>query len=153
MQGQEALTSIIEVGIGIAGFSSIVVTLSRNHLTEEIKTAFRQIWLQSGIIITFSAIPLILSTTDVKPESIYVIASYMYGAAMVLGLIFGPARKRFRSHPILLIVTLFPLLHFYNAVYLGQAWPYLCILLAGIVMAFLSFYQLIQYLWNRDNAT
>ena len=91
MQGQEALTSIIEVGIGIAGFSSIVVTLSRNHLTEDIKTAFRQIWLQSGIIISFSAIPLILSTTDVQPGSIYVIASFLYGSAMVLGLIFGPA--------------------------------------------------------------
>jgi hypothetical protein len=66
MQGQEALTSIIEVGIGIAGFSSIVVTLSRNHLTEEIKTAFRQIWLQSGIIISFSAIPLILATAPIR---------------------------------------------------------------------------------------
>jgi hypothetical protein len=153
MQGQEALTSIIEVGIGIAGFSSIVVTLSRNHLTEEIKTAFRQIWLQSGIIISFSAIPLILATTDVESGSIYVIASFLYGIAMVFGLIFGPARKRFRAHPILLIVTIFPLLLFYNAIYLGQAWPYLCILLAGIVMAFLSFYQLIQYLWSRDNVT
>ena len=52
----------------------------------------------------------------------------------------------------MLIVKLFPLLLFYNAIYLGQAWPYLCIILAGIVMAFLSFYQLIQYLWRRDSA-
>jgi hypothetical protein len=31
---------------------------------------------------------------------------------------------------------------------LGQAWPYLLILLAGIFIAFLSFYQLIREMWR-----
>lgn len=150
MQGQEVLTSIIEVGIGIAGFSSIVVTLSRQTITEDIKVAFRQIWLQSGVIITFSAIPLILATADIDPASIYIVSSWLYGCFLVFGFVFGPVRKRFRQHPVLMIVITFPILIFFNALYLGDAWPYLTILLAGIVMAFLSFYQLIQYMWRQN---
>ena len=49
-----------------------------------------------------------------------------------------------------MIVITFPILIFFNALYLGDAWPYLTILLAGIVMAFLSFYQLIQYMWRQN---
>ena len=73
MQGQEILTSMIEVGIGIAGFSSIVVTLARNSIGESVKITFLQIWIQSAAIILFSSIPLVLATTDIKPQSIYVV--------------------------------------------------------------------------------
>jgi hypothetical protein len=45
VQGEVVLTSFIEVGIGIAGFSSIVVALSRNAITEDMKIAFLQIWI------------------------------------------------------------------------------------------------------------
>ncbi len=150
MQGQEVLTSIIEVGIGIAGFSSIIVTLSRYKMTEQIKMAFRQLWLQSGVIITFSAIPLIMATTRIDPDSIYVYCSYLYFVILVVGFTFGPVAKRYRQHPILLIVLLFPVLILTNALFLGEAWPYLAVLLAGVLVAFLSFFQMIQYLWNQD---
>jgi hypothetical protein len=149
--GEVVLTSFIEVGIGIAGFSSIVVALSRSAITEDMKIAFLQIWIQSGAIITFGAIPLILEATQIDRELIYVASSYLYAAFLTTVMIFGPMRKRLKAHPILMIGLLFPLIVLFNAVFLGQAWPYLLILLAGIFIAFLSFYQLIREMWTNES--
>lgn len=151
MQGEVVLTSFIEVGIGIAGFSSIVVALSRSAITEDMKIAFLQIWIQSGAIITFSAIPLLLEATQIDRDSVYVISSYFYGVFLTVVMIFGPMRKRFKAHPILIVGLLLPFVVLFNAISLGQAWPYLLALLAGIFIAFLSFYQLISEMWNNDS--
>jgi len=150
MQGEAILTSIIEVGIGIAGFSSIVVTLTRTTITENIKITFLQIWIQSAAIIFFSAIPLLLYTTQLDPHYIYVISSFLYGLFLAYTVAFGPVRKRFKDHPILMIVLLFPVIIFANAIFFGLAWPYISILLAGVLIAFLSFYQLITNLWSSN---
>jgi hypothetical protein len=148
VQGEVVLTSFIEVGIGIAGFSSIVVALSRNAITEDMKIAFLQIWIQSGAIIIFSAIPLILEATQIYRELVYVASSDLYGVFLTLVMIFGPIRKRLKAHPILMVGLSFPIIVLLNAAFLGQAWPYLLILLAGIFIAFLSFYQLIREMWR-----
>ena len=150
MLGEVVLTSFIEVGIGIAGFSSIVVALSRSAITEDMKIAFLQIWIQSGAIIIFSAIPLILEATQIDRDLVYVISSYFYGVFLTMVMIFGPMRKRLKAHPILIIGLLFPLIVLFNAVFLWQAWPYLLILLGGIFIAFLSFYQLIKEMWTNE---
>jgi hypothetical protein len=150
MQGEAILTSIIEVGIGIAGFSSIVVTLTRSTITDKVKVAFLQIWIQSAAIILFSAIPLLLGTTEVDPPNIYVISSFLYGFFLVIIMTFGPMRKRLKDHPILMIGYTFPVIVLANAVFFGLAWPYISILLAGILLAFLSFYQLITNMWSSD---
>jgi 4-hydroxybenzoate polyprenyltransferase len=151
VQGEVVLTSFIEVGIGIAGFSSIVVALSRSTISEDMKVAFLQIWIQSGAIIIFSAVPLLLEATRLDRELLYVISSYLYGTFLLVVIVFGPIRKRFRAHPILLVTLLFPITVLFNAIYLGQAWPYLSVLLAGIFIAFLSFYQLIRDMWSRES--
>ena len=150
MQGEAILTSFIEVGIGIAGFSSIVVTLTRTTITDKVKVAFLQIWIQSAAIIFFSAIPLLLDTTQLDPQYNYVISSYLYGFFLVLAMIFGPVRKRFKDHPILMVGLLFPIIVLANAIFIGVAWPYISILLAGILLAFLSFYQLIRNMWSGN---
>ena len=151
MQGQVVLTSFIEVGIGIAGFSSIVVALSRSVISEYMKVAFLQIWIQSGAIIIFSATPLLLEATNLDRELLYVVSSYLYGAFLTIVMIFGPVKKRFRAHPILMVTLLFPIIVLLNAVYLGRAWPYLLVLLAGVFTAFLSFYQKIREMWANDS--
>ena len=114
------------------------------------KVAFLQIWIQSGAIIVFSAIPLLLEATLLDRELLYVISSYVYGAFLTIAMIFGPVKKRFKAHPILMIGLFFPIVVLINAVFLGQAWPYLLILLAGIFIAFLSFYQLIREMWSNE---
>ncbi len=151
MLGEAVLTSFIEVGIGIAGFSSIVVALSRSTISEEMKIAFLQIWTQSGAIIVFSGIPLILEAAQVDRALLYVISSYIYGVFLALVMVLGPMRKRIKTHPILIIAYSFPVIVLFNAVFLGQAWPYLLILLGGIFLAFLSFYQLILDMWSNES--
>ena len=150
MQGEAILTSIIEVGIGIAGFSSIVVTLTRTTITEKIKVTFLQIWMQSAAIIFFSALPLLLGTTELDPHYIYVISSFLYGLFLAVIMVFGPMRKRLKDHPILMITYSFPVIVLANAIFFGLAWPYISILLAGVLIAFLSFYQLITNLWSSN---
>ena len=152
MQGEAILTSFIEVGIGIAGFSSIVVTLTRSTITDKVSATFLQIWIQSAAIICFSAIPLLLDTTSVEPQNIYVISSFLYGCFLTLIMIFGPLRKRFKDHPILIVGLSFPIIVLGNAIFYGLAWPYISILLAGIMLAFLSFYQLITNMWSNKEA-
>lgn len=151
MQANELLSNFIEVGIGIAGFSSIVVALSRHVISDQVKLAFLQLWIQSGAIIVFSSLPLLLGTAGVRDNLTYVIASASYGIYLTCVFIFTPARKRFRSHPILLVGLLFPAICFANAYYLGSSWPYLSVILGGILIAFISFYQLIKMTWASDD--
>lgn len=151
MQDQDLLSSFIEVGIGIAGFSSVVVALSRQVITPEVKLAFLQLWIQSAAVIFFSALPLLLSTSGVQQALIYVVASYAYGVYLLIVFLFTPARKRLLQHRILLIGLLFPVIVFLNAIYLGAAWPYLCVILGGIFVAFVSFYQLIKMTWASND--
>ena len=95
MEAQVVLTSFIEVGIGIAGFSSIVAALSRNLITDDMKITFLQIWTQSGAIIGFSATPLLLGSTNLDGDLVYVLSSYLYGSFLTIMMIFGPIRHRF----------------------------------------------------------
>ena len=152
MHANELLTSFIEVGIGIAGFSSIVVALSRQVISDEVKLAFLQLWIQSGAVIIFSSLPFLLGAAGMGDHLIYVVSSVAYGTYLTCIFLFTPARKRFRTHPILMIGLLFPIVCFLNAIYLGQAWPYLAVILGGISIAFLSFYQLIKLTWANDAA-
>ena len=147
MHGEDLLGSFIEVGIGIAGFSSIVVALSRSVITEDVKLAFLQLWIQSVAIILFSSLPLLLNSAGVASEYIYVVASALYGTYLTLVFIFTPTRKRFRKHRILMVGFTFPVFLFVNAALLGVSWIYLAVILGGISIAFLSFYQLIKLTW------
>jgi len=147
MQGQELLSSFIEVGIGIAGFSSVVAAISRQNINEKMRLAFIQLWIQSAGIIMFSTIPLLLFSSGISEINAYVIGSYFYATWLAIVIFFSPVRRRFKLHPTLLVITINPIIALFNAVYLMQVWPYLSLILLGIAFAFITFFELIREMW------
>ena len=59
----------------------------------------------------------------------------------------GPHPDRPGIYKLSTIFFTFPVFLFVNAALLGVAWIYLAVILGGISIAFLSFYQLIKLTW------
>ena len=151
MQGQELLTSFIEVGIGIAGFSSVIAAISRERLTENMRLAFMQLWLQSAALIIFCSIPLLANSAGLDDQTAYIIGSYFYTAWISGVILFSPLRVRFKTNPVMMFGISFPFIGLFNAVYLQTAWLYLLLILLGITVAFRTFYELLRDMWALNN--
>jgi len=156
MLSSDILTSLIEVGIGIAGFSSIVVTLARDSITPRIKLVFLQLWIQSAGIITFGALPLLLHAAEIQTESIFTIASFVYGPFLAVAIPVAMYLQREfmdRSAQRIgfgAIAITFPAIVITNALFYGYAWPYIAVLMGGVLSAFLGFFSLISQMWLEN---
>ena len=149
----DILTSLIEVGIGIAGFSSIVVTLSRHSVTTEMKQVFVQLWIQSAGIIIFSAVPLLLAVANFGPDKVYTVASYLYGAFLAIAIPSALYLQRSFIPKTAYVALAFPVAVLANGVFFGEAWLYILILILGALGAFIAFFRLIQLVWSRSERT
>jgi hypothetical protein len=153
----EVLTAFIEVAIGIAGFSSIVVVLSRDRLTVEAKGVFSQLWMQSFGIIMFSALPLVLvGQMSDDPNWAYVTSSLAFACYLIVALpIAVYARRRITGEPLRPsawpLLSMLPILSLINYFIVGEAWLYIGVLALGITIAFASFYRMVIGLFSNES--
>ena len=145
----DVLVAFIEVAIGIAGFSSIVVVLSKDRLSTEAKGVFSQLWMQSFGIIMFATLPLVLiGQYPDDPHRAYINSSLVFGCYLVVILPLALyARTRISGAPpnlkllpLFMIQPGFALLNFFV---IGQPWVYIALLVWGITIAFISFYLMV----------
>ena len=150
MQGVDLLTSLIEVSIGIAGFSSVIAAISRRRLTKKMRLAFLQLWIQSTLLIIFCSTPLLANSAGLDDKTAYTVGSYFYTVCLTIIILFSPIKQRFKTNPVLMAGISFPFISLFNAVYLQAAWPYLLLILLGIIVAFRTFYELLKELWDSS---
>lgn len=148
MDPQTTLSTAAEVGIGIAGFSTIAATFAhgRNHANPAATWALlRRLLQSSAIVVLFCYLPMVLSATGIHENHIWRLASCVYIAWLVLvGFQVSPNKN------IKLITYGFGAVSFglniYNVVFVTTAWPYLAALSSGLFIAFANFYTLIRQL-------
>lgn len=153
MYWETVLSSAIETGVAIAGFSGIVVVLGRRELGEWSpieRVRLRSLLGASFAAVSFSFFPFVLFSAGLSPQ-----ATWRLGSAVV-GLLFGSmAVIRFRQFraaaPAIatqdwltfLVVTVVVSLLFINAIRAAAPWPYLLAVLANLGLAISQFVRLL----------
>ena len=160
MDPQTTLSTAAEVGIGIAGFSTIAATISHGRNNADATWALLKRLLQSSaIVVLFCYLPMVLSETGLHENRIWRYSSCVYIAWLVLVIFQGAsdAAAQNLSKSIKLITYGFGSVSFglnvYNALFVTTAWPYLAALSSGLFIAFANFYTLIRQLIVPSSAS
>ncbi len=165
MEPDTVLTTAIEVGIGIAGFSGIVAAIGPRRRTEW--SALTRILLSillvsTGALVGFCFLPLLLMAGGMGAPGLWMTASlahlgYLACVTLLRVRQLGSAgalspdqiRRRLILGVLGLIATgLIALLHLANVFVFGSAWPYLTAMVVGLLGSFLLFASLLWELWD-----
>ena len=164
MDGESLLTSAIEVGIALAGFSGIVAVLDQRRQggwrnADKLRL---QLLLQTSFsAVLFSMLPLFLLSMRLMPSSVWRLSSGIWLTYIAIEI---PLRirqvARFQKEapePIPrtyaavvisgLVVTV--ALQLLNAASLGQAWPHLLTIIWAIILALTQFVRLLREIWQE----
>ncbi len=159
MNPQDALTTVAEIAIAIAGFSGIAAVLGRRSDGEWAPTdvlRLRLLLRASFAIVILCFLPIVLSSASVAPKMTWALSS---GASLVWFCASGvfvirEARRitRFAGESIerryaALILSLgvgASTLHALNVVAVQEAWPYLAGLVAMLTLPFSQFLRLLR---------
>jgi len=157
---QDALTTLAEISIAIAGFSGIAAVLGRRSQGDwEPEDAFRlRLLLRSSFsIVIFCFVPIVLSSASVAAEKTWALSSsawLVYFVTISLPINLGGARRltkvtgeRVEGKYILTLVILatgLVVLHTANVLVIRDAWPYLAALVATLVLPFTQFLRLLR---------
>jgi len=151
------LTSAIEIGIGIAGFTGIVLALLRDsEPTVERRFHVFTLLLTSIATVFFSFLPLILMNINMSESTIWQISGSVF---LVYFLFISLLRSNFKiisaSLPVLKIglVTFLisVLLQIPNVALWKAAWPYLTLIVAYVLYSFSVFVSLLWDVWGQSN--
>ena len=158
MNPESVLTSVIEVGIGIAGFSGIVAALSRTRSDwpEVARVYFSILLLMSISQVAFAFLPMLLATTGFAEEHMWRISSVVWlawsGAILIVRITqfrrTGSSATPAMGATLLGFVVGFSL-QTANVVYFNTAWPYLTTIVGGLLIAFSFFVQLLREIWSE----
>ncbi len=151
----DALTTITEVAIGIAGFAAIFIAIGKDEVTIGSKGVFIQLWVQSVGIIIFSLLPMILYSYGLGDTQVFVFSSYTYlvFTSIVIPIVIFVRVRHFDMEltwTLLPIAASIPLISLVNAVFVQQPWLYLVALVVAILLAFQAFMLLVFSMWRSD---
>ena len=158
-QPDMVLTSAIEVGIAIAGFTGIVIALSRRDADADARALLVSILLLTSIAsVAFSFLPMLLSIAGLDDPTVWCASSsaflvYVAGVFTLRARQFGSVRPR-SSAPITAGFSLFlaaVLLQIPNAFMWMAAWPYLVLIVAYVLYSFSVFVALVWDVWRDDH--
>ena len=164
MDPSSILTSIIEVAIGIAGFSGIVVAIARgNDQVSEVTWFYLSILLGgSAVAIVASYLPLLLISADVADPGIWIYPSgllllYQFGRNIHL---FLQMRRRvivasFVNYAASFLTILVVGLCIANIFVIKSSWPYLTSMVLILLNAGLAFLALLNEVFRfgrKDDA-
>lgn len=154
------LTSAIEVGIAIAGFTGIVIALSRRDGDESARALLVSILLLASIASVFFAfLPMLLSLGGMGDASVWRACSaiflvYIVGVGVYRWRQIGTARRA--SPAVVAGGSLFlaaVLLQLPNILVWGAAGPYLVLIVAYVLYAFSIFVALVWDVWRDLHET
>lgn len=156
MGSWETLDSILEVGIGIAGFSGVVVAFGRGEWSTRAIHLLPTLLDLSFVVIVLSFIPMIMLSTDMQVSSVwrasstltalYIAAVLPYRAMRMRRL--GLERTGLSRYLGVGLNSLALLLSFANIFWIQAPWPHLVSLVLMLVLAFGVFSYLVTELWT-----
>jgi hypothetical protein len=155
-QPDMVLTSAIEVGISIAGFTGIVIALSRRDGGESSRALLISILLLASIAsVFFSFLPMLLSLAGLDDSTVwstssatfltYIVAVFAYRLRQL-----GAVRPRSSAAVVVggMVFLSGVLLQIPNVIWLKAAWPYLVLIVAYVLYAFSVFVTLLWNVWS-----
>jgi hypothetical protein len=151
MYWETALSASVGVAVGLAGFSGIIAALRSGGGTrsENDRVNLEALLGASGFAILFSLLPFVV-LEFLPPRIAWKTLSFVYAGIFVLipivrlaefrrGVLSGRITGRIALATLPMIAVLMV-----NGWWLGVAWPYVVIVLAQLVRAFLSFVLLLR---------
>ena len=157
MTAESLLATYVQVGVAIAGFSGIVVSLGnrgRGEWSYHDRQLLYVLLASSGVCTVVSALPLILASTRLAEPTVWSASS---GCSVVLQLGFMVARVRSvvrdadtlaREQRLLAGVlagtVVCVAVQLANCIWLGVAWPHLATITWHLAVSFIVFVRLVQ---------
>jgi len=155
----DALQTIAEIAIAIAGFAGIVAVMGRRAGGEWIEPDLFRLHMLLRLsfeVVLFAFLPLVLALASLPAATAWASVSALRAAYVLAASYFTARRIRdaARVHPeevsrpfiaatALLAILVLALLGF-NAVFAREAWPYVAAMVLGLVMPFLMFMRLLN---------
>jgi hypothetical protein len=157
------LTSVLEVAIGIAGFSGIVAALGgrATKMNPEARLYLRVLLTASFICILTSFLPLLLESAGVSGSKVWTIPSMVWIVLFTGVIVYRTYDARKSSaqvlrRPVILVAGLLAIiatgLCIANIMYLKTAWPYLVTTVLILFAGAFSFVALLYELISEENA-
>lgn len=161
MDTQSTLSVAAEIGIGVAGFSSIATAvLSRSNPDE-----FESLWVQmrtllltSLAVIVLAYFPMVLGASALEEGSLWITGSSIYAVwvFITLTVFFGgykelsgqPGHKAVVANLTLAMALTSLTLNCLNVAIFREAWPYLAALGCGLLVTFTQFVSLVRSFWR-----
>lgn len=159
------LTTAIEVGVGIVGFTGIVIALIGRKRTGLYRILVSALLISSIATIAFSYLPLFLIEISVKPPMLWMVCSgilvlYIPTVAVVRYLQFGSLEnidKEWEGEMYIWITRLLTivmialaLLQLVNVFYLQAQWPYILVVVSYVLLSLSIFAILILGILRTD---
>jgi len=151
MNFDEAILAYVGIGIGIAGFSSIVVTLGHERLNGSIRAIFTAIWLQCIGIMLFSLVPIYFVSAGFNEHEAFVYSSRLFfvylAVVMPLSTVIAKRIGDEKISPWTAIISIQPLILAVNGWFVESIWLYMVALFTAVIFAFGNFYFIVNQLW------
>ncbi len=156
IQPDTVLTSAIEVGIAIAGFTGIVIALSKRDANADSRALLISILLLTSIASVFFAfLPMLLSVAGLDDSTVWTASSAAFLA--YISVVFSyrlrqrgafPARSRAAVSLGGAIFLVGVVLQIPNVFILNSAWPYLVLIVSYVIYSFSVFVTLLWNVWH-----
>ncbi len=159
MDPQDALTTVAEIAIAIAGFSGIAAVLGRRRVGEWAPAdvfRLRLLLRISFAVVLFCFLPIVLSSASVAPKLTWAVSSGAWLAYFCTDLAFGirsarrmanladePIERRYAALMGSLAVGIITI-HALNVTLIREVWPYLAGLVATLMVPFTQFIRLLR---------
>ena len=160
MANWETLDSILEVGIGIAGFSGVVIAFGRGNWSARTMHLLPTLLDISFVVIVLAFVPMILLSTEIAHPLVWQITSGLtatyvaivipYRSLRIKKLLLDPSNLG-RQLGLLMNASVFAL-SLSNVLWLRCEWPHLTALVTMLVLAFGVFSLLVTELWTQQDA-
>ena len=159
MDPQDALTTVAEIAIAIAGFSGVAAVLGRRSQGEWSPLdvlRLRMLLRISFSIVIFCFLPIVLLSASIAADSTWALSSGAWLAAFavnfsldaregqrIVKLTDAPIERGYVAR-ILMLAGGMVVLHVLNIVTVREAWPYLAALVANLIAPFAQFLRLLR---------
>lgn len=150
----ETLDSILEVGIGIAGFSGVIIAFGRGEWSARAMHLLPTLLDLAFVVIVLSFVPMILLSTEIPHALIWKITSALTATYIAVVVPYRLTRMKQlglapSSRGLGLLMNAFVFgLSLCNLLWLTSEWPHLVALVTMLVLAFGVFSFLVAELWT-----
>ncbi|MEK6591702.1 MAG: hypothetical protein AABZ67_01340 [Pseudomonadota bacterium] len=151
------LTSAIQVAIAIAGFTGIIIAISKGaQISARERISVSILLLASIATVTFAFLPMIFLNAGVSERSTWMTSSILFVIYFVS--IVSYRVTQFRQSGVTMpaavasgigILGIVALLQLANAIFIRDSWPYLILIVSYVIYSFIVFAYLLWSLWTE----